>query len=101
MALKKLKVGDPKLDEALEDIYRAIEQLQLVQVIKGHEVDVVFPAGSLTQRVVHKLGRPYVGWFVVDIDTLTDIRREAQTERADVAFSLTAGAAASATIWVY
>lgn len=102
MALKKLKTGDPKVDEALEDIYQNIEALQRVQILRGHEIEVTFLTAALTQRVLHKLNRPWQGYFLVDVDAgVTIFRSNVSEENPNVDFYLTSSAPAVATIWVY
>ena len=102
MPTKKLKTGNPKVDEALGDIYKAIDAIESIEILKGRLVTVVFPTGELTQRIVHKLGRAWQGYIKVDATSgVTFHRDNLSQESPKVDFYLTSSAPATLILWVF
>ena len=55
-----------------------------------------------TTRVVHKLGRPYKGWMVVDTTTSGTVWRDASDNtRVQDAIPLIASTAMTVSLWVF
>lgn len=62
--------------------------------------DVVLTTG--TTRVPHRLGRPFIGWKVVDQNAAGNVYRDtSDTNRLQDALPLKATAAMTVTLWVF
>lgn len=100
--LKKLYTQDPKTDSALREIYNAIDPVIQLPILQGRFMDVSFPEGELTQKVIHKLGRKYQGyWVVQQTANVTLALANTSSTNPKFEFDLTASAACDVVLWVF
>lgn len=95
------KVGDPKIDTALEPLWTGFERVGRNQLLNGVYLSGILLAG-VAKRFVHGLGRGWRGWLLVDTSGTDVVRRtNLTTTNKQEELWLVSAADAEVTIYVF
>lgn len=83
------------------DVKRQIEAVNSIPILQGAHVIATFKAG-VTLNVPHTLGRPYVGWIIIDRTDDANVNRDPSiTSQKSLYIPLQSDIDTTLTLWVF